>query len=495
MANFRTNIARSDLARAWIFENGFQNCNNNPEYVPCMSFDSLTQDAGDRTRIECPDPYKYGSFIEVGTIPGEISRLTTTLTSRMTRDSLSSFRRYFNQQCSLDIELVFGLCERPNIYGAFDKIIVFEDVFVTSFGTDPLSALASADRAEINETIDISVGNMYEIVKVDYAQQGIVSAATLGPLIDGVIVDVQSCGVDCNDASSGCDKLFTIDADGGLLWTINGGDDWNTTVTTFVSTGGTGVITGIDTLRNWVWAYNTEGEIAFSSDYGIRTGQTNKVITGLSTAGADQDAGWEYGLVVGSAGFIGYITNPGLGFQRVIDPITANDLAVVRIGVYDENRDFALAGGAAGTILYSEDGENWATSPTAPTANAIVAVYPKTPLNWLVATATEVFCTDDGGQNWSANTLPCPVTAVHDIQRGAGRAVLWLTATDSSAQELIFRSTDGGNTWVQETQGNSNANVPNVPTSNAIVPCVNNVNGLWIFGDTGAAGAILAGTA
>ena len=493
MANFSTNIARNDLARAWIFEDGVNNCDNNPMYAPCVSFDALTQDAGDRTRIECPDPYNYGKFIEVGTIPGEISRLTTTITSRMTRDSLSDFRRYFNQQCSLDIQLIYGLCERPNVYGQFDKILVFEEVFVTSFGTDALSALASGDRAEILETADISVGNFYEIVQLNYNVQGLVNAATLDPLIDGVVSDIQSCGVDCSNPSDGCEKLFVTDAVGGLLYTINAGDDWNTTVTSFAGVGA-GTVVGIDTLNSWLWSYNDSGEIVYLSPEGVRNGDTAKSVTGLTTAGLDQDAGWEYGLVVGTAGFVGYLTNPALGFDVLPDAVTASDLVDVHIGVYDENRDFALATGDAGAVIFSEDGINWSVSPTLPTANDLVTGYAKTPLNWIVASATEAWCTSDCGTTWHEIAIGCVVTDIHDIRRTAARNVLVMTADDADGNPIILRSTDGGNNWVQAVNQGKGSAVSNVPGNNVIVPCDNDPNSYWLVGNTGGNGSILHGS-
>ena len=171
------NLARNDLARVFIFEKGCNICQC-PDYYPCISVDSLAQDIGDITRIECPDPLQYGKFVEVGNFPGEVSRLTTTLTTHMSRTERSQFYRWFRQGCSLEMHIHYGLCQRPNAFNEFDKALILTDVQITSFGTDPLVALTSSDRATITETIDISASELIEYTPVSYGLQSTITDAT-----------------------------------------------------------------------------------------------------------------------------------------------------------------------------------------------------------------------------------------------------------------------------------------------------------------------------
>jgi hypothetical protein len=88
-----TNYARNDHARAWVFPNGVAGCCSDKLYTSCLIVDALTQSRGDITRIECPAENSYGQFTEIDGIPGEVSRMTTTLTTRYTRNERSQFRR------------------------------------------------------------------------------------------------------------------------------------------------------------------------------------------------------------------------------------------------------------------------------------------------------------------------------------------------------------------------------------------------------------------
>ena len=119
MASTQT-VARNDLSRAFIFQDGMEVCCPTPHYFPCLGVDSLSQDFGDITRVECPDPFNYGQFIEVAQLPGETGRMTTTLSTRLSRTELSMFRNMAIRGCGFDLHLHFGLCQKPTDFNAFD---------------------------------------------------------------------------------------------------------------------------------------------------------------------------------------------------------------------------------------------------------------------------------------------------------------------------------------------------------------------------------------
>lgn len=482
-------LARNDLSRSFLFLSGINRCGDKPEYMPCISVDALTQDLGDRTKIECPDPNRYGKFIEVGTIPGEVGRLTTTLTGHMNRKALSTFRSLGVSQCSFDMQVHFGLCARPTDSNAYDKILVLEDIFITSYNTDALSALTSGDVAAINESVDISVGNYYEIVSLGYIERGATQTALMSPIVDGLFADSQACGGECGAPSSGCDKAVLIDGDGLTVISTDGGLTW----AAGAAMNGSSITTnirGVDVTADQIWAYNAGGEIVYASRLGYIAGTAAPVaVTGLSTAGAAQDSGASYGLVVGTAGFVGQVLVPSNGFATVPSPVTTENLGTVKFNV---ERNIALMGGTNNALVYTEDGVTLdliTTTPTSKAAVTITAVLPVTDTKWLIGYADgTVWCTDDEGVTWTQVTLPGNTSAVNDLSMSSAH-VLW-----AAAGQFLAKSIDGGRSWVAVPE-NSNKAFPTNGGIDVAIACEDNINVVLAAGqDAGAAGMAIVGT-
>lgn len=481
MAGQITNIARNDLVRAFIFESRGKKCCEKPIYVPCLAVDSLDQSAGDVTRLECPDPFNYGKYIEVDTIPGEIERMTTTLTTRMSRTDLSLFRSLFTRGCSFDLHLHFGLCSRPNAFNEYDKAIVFENVQVTSYGTDPIIALTSGDRAEINETVDISIGNMYEIVPLTYAERDDAGFTAFGEVIDALYLDYATCGGECGDPSDGCQQMFVITAAGTVRYTEDGTITWTNTTQPL----GVATTTGIDYLDGQLWAYNSTGEIRYIKAEALKDGSTPCVVTGLPTLGVDQDSGLTYGLVVGTDGFVGYVTSPSQGFEETFT-LTTEDFVEVNF-----TRDCALLGGTNGTLFFTSDGLSFEeiTTPTELAAVTISAVLIKDGDNWLIGGENgQLWCTDNHGDTWTRVTLPCDLTVgIVDIESCDGR-IIWLVESDNT----LWKSTDYGCTWVLQPE--SGRAYPVTDAINGVTPCCDDLNQVTTWGASFVHGMPRAGT-
>lgn len=478
------NIARNDLSRAFLFLNGINRCGDTPTYMPCLISDGLSQDFGDRTKVECPDPNRFGEFVEQDTIPGEISRVTTTLTAKFDRKARSTLLNLSKGGCGFDLQLHFGLCTNPNDFNAYDKVLVYDDVNITSYGTDSLGALGSADRAEITETVDISFREVFEVVSLSYIERGATVTAAVSSIIDGVFVDSRACGGACGVASTGCEKAFVIDGDGLTISTVDGGVTW--VAGPAMDGAGTGTIAGLDVLAGFLWAYNTAGEISYISRESFLAGGTEQIVTGLSLTGVAQDAGQSYGLVVGPAGEVLYITNPSAGVNTTVTPITAENLSVVK---FNPLTDSALIGGANGTIIYTEDGVTLEaiTAPSAEAANTVTAVLPVTEDKWLVAFGSTLYCTDDQGVNWSSVSLPQALTAINDLSY-SNNHVLYM-----AADLLLFKSIDGGRTWAVAPE-NSSKSFPTNLGMNRALTCVDEINVVYGLGqDTGGAGMVIQG--
>lgn len=484
-------LATSDLSRLFLFPSGINSCTVGSVYMPCVSVDALTQDLGDRTPIKCPDPFRYASFIEVGTVRGEESRMTTTLSGRLTRDELSQLLALAKGGCRFDAHVHWGLCASPDNFDVYDKAFVFEDIFITSYGTDALIAVNEGDVAEVNETVDISIGNFYEIVPLNYVERGAAQSATTLQIIDGVYADSRACGGECGTASDGCQVALVSDGEGDAMYSINGGVDWTVGGSLFGSgVAATNITTGIDVLGGIVWVYNDTGEIVFIERDSYLAGGTVQTVASLNTTGLDQDSGQTYGLVVGTAGYVGRVTSPSLGFSSEPTPVTANDLTHVK---FNAALDAALLAGAANTLVYTEDGltlEVVTTVPVGQAAVAITAAYPITENKWIIGYADgTVWCTDDAGATWTQGTLPVAVTNIRDFGFSSTH-VLWM-----AADTAIFKSINGGMSWVQAPEGSKKV-LPTNTAINAIVACVENVNVVLGVGqDSATAGIVIHGNA
>ena len=484
-----TDLALSNSSRAFIFESGINRCGDVPTYFSCVSVDALTQDLGERTKVECPDPFNYGKYIEIGTIPGEVSRMTTSMTGRMNRKALSQFRTLAVGACSFDMQLHFGLCARPTDFNAYDKVLVMEDIFISAYNTDAIIALTSADVAEINETVDISIGNYYEIVSLAYAERGAAETALLTPIVDGLFADSRVCGGECGTASSGCDKAVVVDGDGLTLISTDAGLSWAAGQT---MAGGSVLtnITGIDVTSGQLWSYNGGGEIVYAERVGYIAGTAvPATVTGLSTAGLDQDSGASYGLVVGTAGFVGQVITPSNGFSATPSAVTANNLTVVK---FNTELDIALIGGVANTLIFTRDGlalELISDVPAAQVGVAITAVQPLTAQKWLIGYADgSLWCTDDSGVSWTQISLAGNTVSISDISFSSTH-VVWATAG-----QVLYKSIDGGRTWVIVPENSNKSFATNGGMAVAIA-CVDNVNAVMSVGqDAGGAGMIIVGS-
>jgi len=483
-----SNPARNDLARVFLFTKGVFKCNEPGDFAACVSVDALSQDRGDVTKIECPSPYKYGEFLEVFNIPGEVSRMTTTLSGRLSRSEASLFYDLFNKNCSFDMHLHFGLCQQPNAFNQYDKAMVFEDVQVTSFSTDPLVALQSGDRAVINESIDISIGRFYEIVNLDYSQRAN-NLTVNGPIVAVEICDMMSCGSYCDDTSDGCQRLYAVSADGFIYYSNDGGISW---AGVLIQTAGGANPTPVLDLVCWgeyilvlddtnqVWAINRDdlGDNVWTVNTTAITTAANAAATSMSNVG----------IFVGDGGQVALVTDLE-GGTTLIDAgfTTTEDLN----DVYISASGFVVAVGDNGTVIYSSDGATWYTTPATPTGNDLSAVVVKSGRNWIVGDVNGgLWCTDDAGATWARISYPgwAGITdEVTDLDLATNHVLY------ASIGDRVLRTTDGGATWVVEP--NSKRNFPANAGIASVAACYWNPNFVVVGGESvGGTGFIATGT-
>lgn len=480
MASIKMNmdLARNDLARVFLFRDGIYKAGAAAEFLNALGVDGLSQDRGDITSIEAPSPIRYGEFVEVAALPGEVSRMTTSLSGRMSRTELSTFYSLFDDNCKFDLHLHFGQCQRPDDFNQYDKVMVLEDVFVTSFSTDPLVAIQSGDRAAINESIDISIGSFYEIVSLIYSSRATGQIqATDGPIAAVKMCDIKSCGDACTDRSNGCLKGFAVANDGFLFYTSDGGQTWTRLAMIDESdTAPAAAIVDMICFQENLVILDAAGNFWYADREDILAGDVtnfNVQASGL-TVGNAIDSFLGTAVAVGNTGQVIVMKN------QTIATFTPTVLGAQNLLAVNISQDgYIVAVGATGAVYFSRDGETWNTA-TAPTAQNLTAVIVKSDTNWIVGAANgSLWVTDDRGVTWSQISYPDWLTVstpVNDLGMSSAH-VLWMAQGDR-----LLRSIDGGASWTVEPNNRSSAIAATEVTS--VASCLFDANFILAGGES-----------
>lgn len=494
------NVARNDMSRAFLFKDGINVCAPKYLYFPCLGVDALTQDFGDITRIECPDPYNYGKYIEVAQVPGEISRMTTTLTTMLSRTELSLFRNFAVRGCGFDMHIHFGMCQKPNDFNAFDKMLIFEDVYVTNYSTEALSALQSTDREVIPETIDITIGNYVEVVPLVFTQRDTTLAASLDPIVDMTYADSASCGNGCTGASDGCQDIFAITGDGNIIWSRDGGATYTLGAADWAAL--TATTTGIGYMNGYLFTFLNDANlsVAFATKQDVLDDNAPSVVANFTGnpdtyVYTDLGVGVSVAIVAGDDGFIGVTTNPTGGFDAVYDgTLTSSDLVKVQ---FRTGSDTALIVGSLGGVVSYIDGELEVVNTTgsAIAALSLTAALPASDTKFLVGDSLgNIYCTTEPGvpSSWVQIKTPksnssSPVTDIAMLHSHI------FVATFGDGDILI--SYNGGANWNKIEQVAKRVNHDPDAVINDILVCEYDVNKINFAGGIATAGYLLQGYA
>ena len=452
--------ATTGLSRVFIIE-GRARPDHLPEFNSCLRGQALSKAFGDVTDIECPDPNRPGAYVKIGEIQAGDERATMTLEGRMAIDARSRLLQLAQRKCAVDVQLHFGDCEDLSNWNNYKKILFLEDAYLSSFDTEDLGSLQSADTSAINESVEISATRIYDIIRQVWEQQAD-DIVTLN-VLDVVFCDDPSCG-HCADDSAGCEKVYAITvAESGspgvppsLLWSLDGGLVWDA-----------------DDIAPL--AANDPDAIACVSDYLVvisnaaglyyYTLQTNYGlgafgVTWLQSAAAGATGGFNgngapndivsvgtKAWIVGDNGYIYTMRDPGTGVvTQDAGETTGADLA--KVDALNENR--AVAVGANAAVIFTTDGETWQATQNNPVAfgTDLVSVVMKSNSVWFVGDESGfLWYTTDSGVNWSLKAFAGDGTGqVSDITFATDSIGYFIH--DNGDNGLIFATFNGGYDWV-----------------------------------------------
>ena len=438
------------------------------DYQGCMMAGALDQSFGDIEKIECPSPTAFGQFLEVGRTQGAIDRATTSLMGRYAADLRSEMLRLARLRCAFDIQINFGACSDPRLWNTFSKKVVIEDAFGTGWSTDDLGALASGDNAAINETLEISAQEFYEILPMTFAERG--ASVVTNPLVDVVNCSIVSCG-DCEDEDGGCDVIYAVGASSpgspgtapDVIWTTDKAANLNADeITTLDNTQDADAVA---CLGDYVLVVsNDEAYLHYKTKALINAGtgaNWAEITTGFVGANNPMDI-WSvgnYAFIVGDNGYVYGTANPTTGVT-VLDAglaTTENLLAVHAI-----SDRFAVAVGENGAIIATENRTTW-RAIAGPVVDDLNCVWVKDKDEWFIGTAAGGFYYSlDAGENWTATALPVTATSVNDVNF-PNESIAFMAVTIAGPAGRILRTTNGGYDWVVTPE-----QVGTIPANNAI---------------------------
>lgn len=484
-------IATNDRARLFLMTRGPGDGTAEAVYVACVGIDGLTQDGGEVNKIECPNPNGAG-YKEIGVFRGEIGRMTTTFTGRLSLTELSLFRDMFDGECPVDAHIHWGACANLDNFNEYSIAWVLRNVYVTNWGTDPVLAMQSADRGTVNETIDVSIGEFFQIKsRLIYAQRQTGLTATGAPV--GIAVcGRKTCASDMCPPSRGCDKVYVFTDDHYIEYSTDNGATWtdiqipaaNRGVGAFdiICSGNSvtvvyadGVVTSISRAHIDLIA---SGAIAASTAWLWRTSDYNFTVKAIADGvGANIGAT----LILNSDGAL-YRTadrnDPSCGITLL------DDAGTVTFNGMHANDGVVVAVGNAGAVYVYRLGSSLAQSASVPVNANLNTVIVKSANNWIVGGAAgNLWMTADAGLTWTRVCFPGYNASTPPIVAGlcmSNLHVMWMIAGS-----ILYRSIDGGVTWVYEPNtDNAVAQLAmrNMGTFNGVACCEENPNLVWAYG-------------
>jgi len=492
--------ARSAFSRVFLIE-GRARPDHAPQFQSCMRAGTVEQSFGDIERIECPDPDNYGLFEEIGFIQGAIERATSSLIGRYASDLASDLLRLAKLRCAADIQVHFGACTDPRSFNTFTKAILFENVSLTSWSTDELGALSSDENAVVNETVDLSIDEIIEVLPMAFVSRA--SDLLFNEAVDVVICDQQGCGAECADESTGCERIYVLV--GGItgspgtppdvIWSIDKGATWaSDEVDSLLATESANALACVD---DYVAVVSNDSnslhwKLQATIDAGTLLGWT-EVGTGFVLSGEPNDI-WSvghYAFVVGDGGYI-YDSDDVTAGVTVLDAGAATNDNLNAVHAMDEY--FAVAVGDNGAVVWAQDGVTWAATTALAGAANLQAVWVKGEREWYVVDDAGVIrYTLDQGATWTVGTgVSGGATELHDIAF-ASNSIAFVAGRRADVG-YMWRTYDSGNSWVTMPDG-----IGTLPASrdlNALAACEFDENFAVTVGEGAVAadGIIISGS-
>ena len=464
------------FSRVWM-QKGRARPDHRPVYKGFYKMAGMNQNFGSVNPVFAPSKTKYGKFDQVGSFRDAEERPTTSLIGHYAADMKSEILSLARENCPADVQLHVGKCEDPSVFNSFQKILIFEEVFVESLSSDDLGSLEPGEQGKVDETGDISAARMYEYMPMSYAARN--PAVVTNELLDAIVDNAQSCG-DCEEENTGCQNIYAISGAAGgspgtpadIAFSLDKGLNW--AAHDIDTLGAAEALNGVAIMGQYLVVVS---RASVSMHIALLSGFKNsgdpvfsEITTGFVAAGGP-NAIWSVGskaFIVGQNGYIYSTTNPAAGVD-VLDAGVATTSHLLTVHATSE--DFAVAAGEDGVIVtIIDDLANLVTTTPIGIGVDILTIQAKNSNEWFIGTSDGKFWrTLDGGETWTEMTadLNGTKTAVTSI-RIVTDTIIYVAGTVGD-HGVIWSSVDGGYSFEREKRGTGA--IPLSDKINALAVC------------------------
>jgi hypothetical protein len=472
MRKIKYNVARNDLARVYLKTN--RSCCSY-QLNDLMSVADVTQSRSDVQKVEASDPDQYGKFTTIDIIPGELERMTGSLTITMLTDKPNGLYDFLYKARPIDFQVHFGECSSPFAFNEFNKALIFEDVYATNWTATSLVTTTASERAPITETVEISIGAYYEIYNM-FTQ---VMNSNFSDTADGPFVATAiQCVNDCNMSGIGtygttnvfllqikyntvyCDNTaLNVSQPSLILWySWDGGTTFSTIeIDNFEFVTSSNLATcsenvhvrsiHLDVFNNILYLTAGLGHAAaidlselFYNEI-IKLKYYSDVLETFNWIAYDQVVLNGYLLIAGEDGRIWKLNNTFSDKERIY-PVEAlaYDEPFVSIHGIDENT--FIAGHDMGVFKYKNG--QMQLIPTSPDAVTNVWMFSQ---DYMIASTTRsIFASCNGGITWNVVHAILNDECIMDF-KFATNQVGYMITNSPTLGPRVYRSLDMGCTW------------------------------------------------
>lgn len=492
--------ARSAFTRVHITE-GRARADHEPDFKSCVKAQSYSQSFGDIEKIECPDPNRFGAFIEVGKIQGAIERGAIDLMGRYASDIASELLRIAKKRCATDVHVNFGACSDPRNNNVFTKKIILADASLGNWNTEDLGALSSDENAVVNESTSLSVGEIFEVLALSFTRRG--DDIVTNPVVDVVVCDRASCG-DCDPESDGCEKVYAVtlaspgspgtapdvvySLDKGVNWAA---DDVNTLSAAQDADGIACVDENVVVISEDSESHHYKPQA--DVDSGVVAGWTE--VTGGYVAGNGPLDIWSVGnfaFVVGENGYIYGMADPTAAVT-VLDAGIASSNNLNAVHALSDM--FSVAVGDSDDVVFTVDRVTWTAATATGGGGNLLCVWAKNQDEWWVGDDNgDLWYTLDRGVTWTQKLIPVITnpSQINDISF-ASNSMGAISGERTTTRGFALRTYDGGYSWLVLPEGSGS--LPLSDSLDAHALCSDDINWSIFVGlaDDAADGLILVG--
>ena len=455
-----------------------------PQYLGCSQISGMQLSGREPgSPVQCPDPGKRGAFKNRRVLPGGKIDPTFQM-SRPLRE-----RNYLNMlrgKGPINLRVNFAQYGAETDIENYDVAYIWTQAHMGGPALDGSKPLQSGDVARM--AMNVSAVGVYgfELKKLDSSRQT-TTEDQLGngvfffSAIDGGLMarDAGEYGVITADAAAAAEANVLLTTDYGATWTAAAATPL--TDGTFENIG---FPLGVDlpqTLSKRVIVFRTETQAAenpvavYSDDWGATWTEVElmggtvgydaefvtaaiKVHDGLILAGTDQ-------------GEVIYSTDKGASWTLGAYG-GANDVRAFAVSPVDGK---IWAVGDGNDFYYSEDnGKTWTSAGSLTGDGGGVAV------NYagyvFVIDGTDLKFTKTEDDTFTTVSIPGTVTSLNDLKEDPDYShILYLLVDDAGSDDVLYRSEDGGVSWVAQDTSGSNTGLNACHVVNA--------NLLWVVGD------------